>query len=90
VQKVADMVKEAWVSLLWPSRYSNRLLIIRHTQFAEAIKEEPDLFLLVGLVTVSINWCCIDDSLAEPEGTCPLRETIVRSTNFTLLCGLFN
>ena len=47
VQPVANMVKEAWV------RFTPRLMRSNHSrpfyfQFADAIKDEPDFFLLAG------------------------------------------
>ena len=50
VQTVAKMVKEEWVSLstsvIRAFQDSSRLSM----QFTEAIKEEPDFFLLLGYV----------------------------------------
>lgn len=49
VQTVAKMVKEEWVSLLASATPAFRT----HqgsVQFTEAIKEEPDFFLLLGYV----------------------------------------
>ncbi len=50
VQKVEDMVKEHWVRAV--SQYSMvpRYRANLFTQFAEAIEEEPDFFLLAGYV----------------------------------------
>lgn len=45
VQFVADMVKESWVGII---RLVGAFLTL--AQFAEAIAEEPDVFLLVGCV----------------------------------------
>ena len=46
-QKVEDMVKEAWVSCISLAPKSSHLTSV---QFAEAIEDEPDFFLLVGYV----------------------------------------
>ncbi|KAG5352237.1 hypothetical protein C0989_003170 [Termitomyces sp. Mn162] len=51
VQKVEDMVKEQWVRTTRTYCSSLRMLIST-AQFAEAIEEEPDLFLLVGHMPV--------------------------------------
>ena len=48
VQKVKDMVKEAWVSSIFKYHLVNPDNPDVRLQFADAIKEEPDLFLLVG------------------------------------------
>lgn len=47
VQKVEDMVKEAWVSFFAIAQLNLTNLNIQ-LQFADAIKDEPDFFLLVG------------------------------------------
>ncbi|GLB37901.1 putative ser thr protein phosphatase [Lyophyllum shimeji] len=53
VQKVADMVKEAW--------------------FAEAIKEEPDLFLLAGHMPVARdNWPLVFNAIREVHPFTPI------------------
>ncbi|KAH9976377.1 Metallo-dependent phosphatase-like protein [Lactifluus volemus] len=53
VQKVEDMVKEAW--------------------FAEAIKEEPDFFLLVGHMPVSRdNWPIVFNAVRAVHPTTPI------------------
>ncbi|KAI0310758.1 Metallo-dependent phosphatase-like protein [Amylostereum chailletii] len=53
VQKVEDMVKEAW--------------------FAEAIKEEPDLFLLAGhMPVVKDNWPAVFNAVRAVHPTTPI------------------
>lgn len=45
VQKVADMINEKWVGLI---PHLPLVTFTNLTQFSEAIKEEPDVFLLAG------------------------------------------
>ena len=48
VQTVEDMVKEAWVSYSTLIILGFQGLTRTSVQFADAIKDEPDFFLLVG------------------------------------------
>ena len=60
VQKVEDMVKEAWVSCI-PCLYLYPKGSNMSVQFADAIKDEPDFFLLVGYVpVVHLQWTVIE------------------------------
>ena len=59
VQKVEDMVKEAWVRCIILE--SNLKDSHTSAQFAEAIKDEPDFFLLLGYVPVAhLPWTGIE------------------------------
>ena len=53
VQFVADMVKDSWVGII---RLVGAFLTL--AQFAEAIAEEPGVFLLVGCVFSSVFDIC--------------------------------
>jgi hypothetical protein len=54
VQKVEDMVKEAWVRDFHPFPEIISCLFL---QFADAIKDEPDVFLLAGHMPVARDNC---------------------------------
>lgn len=54
VQPVEDMVKETWVCQASARRPQLGLMLF---QFAEAIKDEPDFFLLAGHMPVSKDNC---------------------------------
>jgi hypothetical protein len=61
VQKVEDMVNEAWVSRVSSIIYGAHGLTPTSVQFADAIKDEPDFFLLVGYVPVAQFPCPVTD-----------------------------
>jgi hypothetical protein len=61
VQKVEDMVNEAWVSRVSSIIYGAHGLTPTFVQFADAIKDEPDFFLLVGYVPVAQFPCPVTD-----------------------------
>ena len=64
VQKVEDMVKEQSVRSIKTLKIL--ILMFYFLQFAEAIKEEPDLFLLAGLVPSLESASCWQSSRHMP------------------------
>ncbi|PIL33613.1 hypothetical protein GSI_04236 [Ganoderma sinense ZZ0214-1] len=73
VQKVEDMVKEQWVRRI--SLFVVFLdLNVHLRQFAEAIKDEPDFFLLVGHMPVAKtdHWPNVFDAIRAVHPTTPI------------------